>query len=285
MGSIKEQIENIFFAYLTDRNFSNETKFANIERQREETGIGYVDYYNGLINMVDEFLKAFERIHESKKENLYFIKKITKDQVEAILTEENLGIPLHKYTNGRLNGFYYYNEAKKDKEFFKKALENAQIKDIKETVNTAKGLLQEYIDKTAPEPQPLKGDFPRLKTSLNNDQLGALCDQLKENGYIAQETEKGLFVWLFSGKVEPQQLKPIVWTFKNDRGKYKGRTAKTALMYMIQGLLGKNPSAEEQRTICKMFVDDQSKGIELPKPKKPESDYWGNEIKKIIKSL
>lgn len=34
MGSIKEQIENIFFAYLTDRNFSNETKFANIERQR-----------------------------------------------------------------------------------------------------------------------------------------------------------------------------------------------------------------------------------------------------------
>lgn len=56
-------------------------------------------------------------------------------------------------------------------------------------------------------------------------------------------------------------------------------------MYMIQELLGKNPSAEEKRTICKMFVDDQSKGIELPKPKKPESDYWGNEIKKIIKSL
>lgn len=285
MKSINDQIEDVFFAYLTDRNFSDETKLVTLEIQREGTGIGYVDYYNGLINLADKFLMEFERIHGDRKEYMYLVERLTKDQVEAILTEENLGIPLQQYTNGSLNGFYHYNEAKKDKEFFKMALENAQIKDIKETVNTAKGLLQEYIDKTAPEPQPLKGDFPRLKTSLNNDQLGALCDQLKENGYIAQETEKGLFVWLFSGKVEPQQLKPIVWTFKNDRGKYKGRTAKTALMYMIQELLGKNPSAEEKRTICKMFVDDQSKGIELPKPKKPESDYWGNEIKKIIKSL
>lgn len=222
MGSIKEQIENIFFAYLTDRNFSNETKFANIERQREETGIGYVDYYNGLINMVDEFLKAFERIHESKKENLYFIKKITKDQVEAILTEENLGIPLHQYTNGRLNGLYYFNDAKKDKEFF----ENA--KDIIKTYNTAKGLLQEYIDKTAQDPQPSKGDFPRLRTqkpSLNINQLEALYNQLKENGYIAQDTGKELFVWLFGGKVEPQPFKPIKWE-KN----------KTLLVYLIDQL-------------------------------------------------
>lgn len=285
MKSVNDEITEAFFAYLRDRNISDETKFAWFEKQRIETGIDYVDYYNGLIDWAGKFLMEFEELHRKRKEYMYITKRFTREQVEEVLTEENLGIPLHKYTNGRLNGFYYYNEAKKDKEFFKKALENAQIKDIKETVNTAKGLLQEYIDKTAPEPQPLKGDFPRLKTSLNNDQLGALCDQLKENGYIAQETEKGLFVWLFSGKVEPQQLKPIVWTFKNDRGKYKGRTAKTALMYMIQELLGKNPSAEEKRTICKMFVDDQSKGIELPKPKKPESDYWGNEIKKIIKSL
>ncbi len=92
-------------------------------------------------------------------------------------------------------------------------------------------------------------------------------------------------MWLFSGKVEPQQLKPIVWTLKNDRGRYKGRTAKTALMYMIKDLLGNNPSAEEKRTICKMFVDDQGKGIELPKPKNNECDYWGNKIVEIIKSL
>lgn len=228
MKSVNDEITEAFFAYLRDRNISDETKFAWFEKQRVETGIGYVDYYNGLINMVDEFLKAFERIHESKKENLYFIKKITKDQVEAILTEENLGIPLHQYTNGRLNGFYYYNEAKKDKEFFKKALENAQIKDIKETVNTAKGLLQEYIDKTAPYHQPSKGDFPRLRTqkpSLNINQLEALYSQLKENGYIAQDTGKELFVWLFGGKVEPQPFKPIKWE-KN----------KTLLVYLIDNL-------------------------------------------------
>lgn len=285
MKSINDQIEDVFFAYLTDRNFSNETKLVTLEIQREGTGIGYVDYYNGLINLADRFLMEFERIHEDKKEKLYLVERLNKDQVEAVLTDKNLGIPLHQYTNGRLNGLYYFNEAKKDKEFFKKALENAQIKDIKETVNTAKGLLQEYIDKTASEPQPLKGDSPRLKTSLYNNQLGALCDHLKENGYIAQETEKDLFVWLFGGKVEPQQLKPIVWTLKNDRGRYKGRTAKTALMYMIQELLGNNPSAEEKRTICKMFVDDQGEGIELPKPKNNECDYWGNKIVEIIKSL
>jgi len=228
MKSINDQIEDVFFAYLTDRNFSDETKLVTLEIQREGTGIGYVDYYNGLINLADKFLMEFERIHGDRKEYMYLVERLTKDQVEAILTEENLGIPLQQYTNGSLNGFYHYNEAKKDKEFFKMALENAQIKDIKETVNTAKGLLQEYIDKTAPEPQPLKGYSPRLRTpspSLNNDQLEALYNKLKGNGYIAQETEKGLFVWLFGGKVEAQQFKPIKWE-KN----------KSLLVYLIDQL-------------------------------------------------
>ena len=41
-----EIITEAFFAYLRDRNISDETKFSWYEKQRIETGINYVDYYN-----------------------------------------------------------------------------------------------------------------------------------------------------------------------------------------------------------------------------------------------
>lgn len=221
-------------------------------------------YYEEMIYILERAKKQIELLYDRKDEI----------HIKNGISLNDMSYPFRMLGIMWLNGLYTYRQVDEDIEFFKLLQLKNSLQELKDN-----------IEKTAPYPQPSKGDFPRLRTSLNNGQLEALCDQLKENGYISQETEKGLFVWLFGDAVEPQQLKPIVWTFKNDRGKYKGRTAKTALMYMIQELLGKNPSAEEKRTICKMFVDDQSKGIELPKPKKPESDYWGNEIKKIIKSL
>ena len=34
-----------------------------------------------------------------------------------------------------------------------------------------------------------------------------------------------------------------------------------------------------------MIVDDQGKGINLPKPKSRECDYWGSKIQDFIKTL
>ena len=280
MKSVNDEITEAFFAYLRDRNISDETKFAWFEKQRVETGIDYVDYYNGLIDWAGKFLMEFEELHREDKRYMYLTKRFTREQVEEVLTEENLGIELSRcrYTEGRLQGYYYYNEAKKDRLFFQVALKMAQNKDIEEAYNKVKELIKECKEKATEERQ-------RLKTTFSQTQLETLCELLKNRGYIFKDTERELFVWLFGGKAEPQQYKAIVWTLKNERGPHKGKPAKTALMYMIQGLLGKNPSAEEQRTICKMFVDDQGKGINLPKPKNKEYDYLGNKIQDIIKSL
>lgn len=274
MKSVNEEITEAFFAYLRDRNISDETKFAWFEKQRVETGIDYVDYYNGLIDWAGKFLMEFEELHRERKEYMYITKRFTREQVEEVFTEENLGIELSRcrYTEGRLQGYYYYNEAKKDKLFFKAAL------DIREAKDNLIRLIKEIKEKATEERQ-------RLKTTFSQTQLETLCELLKNRGYIFKDTERELFVWLFGGKAEPQQYKAIVWTLKNERGRHKGKPAKTALLHMIQGLLGKNPSAEEQRTICKMFVDDQGKGIKLPKPKSKEYDYLGNKIQDIIKSL
>ena len=279
MKSVNDEITEAFFAYLRDRNISDETKFAWFEKQRIETGIDYVDYYNGLIDWAGKFLMEFEELHREEKRDLY-LKRYTKEQVEEVLTEENLGIELSRcrYTEGRLQGYYYYNEAKKDKLFFQVAIKDAHCRDVTEAYDNVKELIKEIKEKATEERQ-------RLKTTFSQTQLEALCDFLKNREYIFKDTERELFVWLFGGKAEPQQYKAIVWTLKNEGGRHKGKPAKTALMYMIQGLLGKNPSAEEQRIICKMFVDDQGKGINLPKPKSREYDYLGNEIQHYIKTL
>ena len=280
MKSVNDEITEAFFAYLRDRNISDETKFAWFEKQRIETGIDYVDYYNGLIDWAGKFLMEFEDLHREDKRYMYLTKRFTREQVEEVLTEENLGIELSRcrYTEGRLQGYYYYNEAKKDKLFFQVAIKDAHCRDVTEAYDNVKELIKEIKEKATEERQ-------RLKTTFSQTQLEALCDFLKNREYIFKDTERELFVWLFGGKAEPQQYKAIVWTLKNERGRHKGKPAKTALMYMIQGLLGKNPSAEEQRIIYKMFVDDQGKGIKLPKPKNNEYDYLGNEIQNFIKTL
>lgn len=222
MKSVNEEITEAFFAYLRDRNISDETKFAWFEKQRVETGIDYVDYYNGLIDWAGKFLMEIEELHRERKEYMYITKRFTREQVEEVFTEENLGIPLSQYTNGKLSGYYYYNEAKKDKLFFKAAL------DIREAKDNVKELIKEIKEKAATEPQPSNGNCPRLRTKrpgLNKEQLGDLYERLIEGGYIKKETEKKLFVWLFGGNIEPQPFTPIKWE-KN----------KTLLVYLIDNL-------------------------------------------------
>lgn len=220
MENVNDEITEAFFAYLRDRNISDKTKLAWFEKQRVETGIDYVDYYNGLIDWAGKFLMEFEELHREKKGDLYR-KRYTKEQVEEVLTEENLGIELSRcrYTEGRLQGYYYYNEAKKDKLFFKAAL------DIREAKDNLIRLIKEIKEKAATEPQPSNGNCPRLRTKrpgLNKEQLGDLYERLIEGGYIKKETEKKLFVWLFGGDIEPQPFTPIKWE-KN----------KTLLVYLI----------------------------------------------------
>ena len=171
--------------------------------------------------MAGKFLMEFEGLHREDKRNMY-LKRYTKEQVEQVLTDENLGIPLSQYTNGKLSGYYYYNEAKKDKLFFKAAL------DIREAKDNLIRLIKEIKEKAATEPQPSNGNCPRLRTKrpgLNKEQLGDLYERLIEGGYIKKETEKKLFVWLFGGDIEPQPFTPIKWE-KN----------KTLLVYLIDNL-------------------------------------------------
>ena len=220
MENVNDEITEAFFAYLRDRNISDETKFAWFEKQRVETGIDYVDYYNGLIDWAGKFLMEFEELHREEKRYMYLTKRFTREQVEEVLTEENLGIELSRcrYTEGRLQGYYYYNEAKKDRLFFQVALKMAQNKDIEEAYNKVKELIKECKEKATEERQ-------RLKTTFSQTQLGDLYERLIEDGYIKKETEKKLFVWLFGGDIEPQPFTPIKWE-KN----------KTLLVYLIDNL-------------------------------------------------
>ena len=155
MKSVNEEITEAFFAYLRDRNISDETKFAWFEKQRVETGIDYVDYYNGLIDWAGKFLMEFEELHREEKRDMYLTKRFTREQVEEVLTEENLGIELSRcrYTEGRLQGYYYYNEAKKDRLFFQVALKMAQNKDIEEAYNKVKELIKECKENASTEHQ------------------------------------------------------------------------------------------------------------------------------------
>ena len=217
----KKKIDSDFYYYLSYRETDDKEKLKRLEQWIVEACIDYAVYYNGLIQRVDKFLTVFEELHREKKGYMY-LKRYTKEQVEQVLTDENLGIPLSQYTNGKLSGYYYYNEAKKDKLFFKAAL------DIREAKDNLIRLIKEIKEKAATEPQPSNGNCPRLRTkrpALNKKQLEDLYKRLIEGGYIKKETEKKLFVWLFGGDIEPQPFTPIKWE-KN----------KTLLVYLIDNL-------------------------------------------------
>ena len=217
----KKKIDSDFYYYLSYRETDDKEKLKRLEQWIVEACIDYAVYYNGLIQRVDKFLTVFEMLHREDKRDMY-LKRYTKEQVEQVLTDENLGIPLSQYTNGKLSGYYYYNEAKKDKLFFKAAL------DIREAKDNLIRLIKEIKEKAATEPQPSNGNCPRLRTKrpgLNKEQLGDLYERLIEGGYIKKETEKKLFVWLFGGDIEPQPFTPIKWE-KN----------KTLLVYLIDEL-------------------------------------------------
>ena len=217
----KKKIDSDFYYYLSYRETDDKEKLKRLEQWIVEACIDYAVYYNGLIQRVDKFLTVFEELHREEKRDMY-LKRYTKEQVEQVLTDENLGIPLSQYTNGKLSGYYYYNEAKKDKLFFKAAL------DIREAKDNLIRLIKEIKEKAATEPQPSNGNCPRLRTKrpeLNKKQLGDLYERLIEGGYIKKETEKKLFVWLFGGDIEPQPFTPIKWE-KN----------KTLLVYLIDNL-------------------------------------------------
>ena len=217
----KKKIDSDLYYYLSYRETDDKEKLKRLEQWIVEACIDYAVYYNGLIQRVDKFLTVFEELHREEKRDMY-LKRYTKEQVEQVLTDENLGIPLSQYTNGKLSGYYYYNEAKEDKLFFKAAL------DIREAKDNLIRLIKEIKEKAATEPQPSNGNCPRLRTKrpgLNKEQLGDLYERLIGGGYIKKETEKKLFVWLFGGDIEPQPFTPIKWE-KN----------KTLLVYLIDNL-------------------------------------------------
>ena len=161
----KKKIDSDFYYYLSYRETDDKEKLKRLEQWIVEACIDYAVYYNGLIQRVDKFLTVFEELHREEKRDMY-LKRYTKEQVEQVLTDENLGIPLSQYTNGKLSGYYYYNGAKKDKLFFKAAL------DIREAKDNLIRLIKEIKEKAATEPQPSNGNCPRLRTKrpgLNKD--------------------------------------------------------------------------------------------------------------------
>lgn len=271
----KKKIDSDFYYYLSYRETDDKEKLKRLEQWIVEACIDYAVYYNGLIQRVDKFLTVFEELHREKKGYMYLTKRYTKEQVEQVLTDENLGIPLSQYTNGKLSGYYYYNEAKKDKLFFKAAL------DIREAKDNLIRLIKEIKEKAATEPQPSNGNCPRLRTkrpALNKEQLGDLYERLIEGGYIKKETEKKLFVWLFGGDIEPQPFTPIKWE-KN----------KTLLVYLIDNLCYEEEVSFNFWKNAQMIFEEkhmaQTKNNYLQTKKTDAKPSGYNEIDSIISNI
>ncbi len=217
---IKDEIHKILSeTYLLSKYGNGTFKRGIIEKALESgrmkinDGVKWGDsisresYYEEMIYILERAKKQIELLYDRKDEI----------HIKNGISLNDMSYPFRMLGIMWLNGLYTYRQVDEDIEFFKLLQLKNSLQELKEN-----------IEKTAPYPQPSKGDFPRLRTqkpSLNINQLEALYSQLKENGYIAQDTGKELFVWLFGGKVEPQPFKPIKWE-KN----------KTLLVYLIDNL-------------------------------------------------
>ena len=124
MKKFDEYIENVFFGYMKDRNFSYKSKLVNLEKERGKKRISKSKFYNGLISNVDIFLIDFERIFNRKRKRLLHIENMSEKQIEENIIQNNLMLSLQLYSKGKVKGFYSYIDAKNDKEFFEKAISN-----------------------------------------------------------------------------------------------------------------------------------------------------------------
>jgi len=246
---IKDEIHKILSETYLLSKYGNGTFKRDIIEKALESGrmkindgvkwgdsISRESYYEEMIYILERAKKQIELLYDRKDEI----------HIKNGISLNDMSYPFRMLGIMWLNGLYTYRQVDEDIEFFKLLQLKNSLQELKEN-----------IEKTAPYPQPSKGDFPRLRTqkpSLNINQLEALYSQLKENGYIAQDTGKELFVWLFGGKVEPQPFKPIKWE-KN----------KTLLVYLIDNLcydstdsfnLWKN--AEEIFSVKRMAVVKQN---------------------------
>lgn len=217
---IKDEIHKILSETYLLSKYGNGTFKRDIIEKALESGrmkindgvkwgdsISRESYYEEMIYILERAKKQIELLYDRKDEI----------HIKNGISLNDMSYPFRMLGIMWLNGLYTYRQVDEDIEFFKLLQLKNSLQELKEN-----------IEKTAPYPQPSKGDFPRLRTqkpSLNINQLEALYSQLKENGYIAQDTGKELFVWLFGGKVEPQPFKPIKWE-KN----------KTLLVYLIDNL-------------------------------------------------
>ena len=124
MKKFDEYIENVFFGYMEDRNFSYKSKLVNLEKERVKKRISKSKFYNGLISNVDIFLIDFERIFNRKRKRLLHIENMSEKQIEENIIQNNLMLSLQLYSKGKVKGFYSYIDAKNDKEFFENAISN-----------------------------------------------------------------------------------------------------------------------------------------------------------------
>lgn len=124
MKKFDEYIENVFFGYMKDRNFSYKSKLVNLEKERGKKRISKSKFYNGLISNVDIFLIDFERIFNRKRKKLLHIENMSEKQIEENIIQNNLMLSLQLYSKGKVKGFYSYIDAKNDKEFFENAISN-----------------------------------------------------------------------------------------------------------------------------------------------------------------
>ena len=124
MKKFDEYIENVFFGYMKDRNFSYKSKLVNLEKERGKKRISKSKFYNGLISNVNIFLIDFERIFNRKRKRLLHIENMSEKQIEENIIQNNLMLSLQLYSKGKVKGFYSYIDAKNDKEFFENAISN-----------------------------------------------------------------------------------------------------------------------------------------------------------------
>lgn|GEM_PF-2259823 len=116
-----------------------------------------------------------------------------------------------------------------------------------------------------------------FKWNGNDEQKKALCQVLKDKGYIHPDTTNKAFTAIFSGQLIDNSLHRVTWIKETNRRK----AHKTALREFLTFLLSKF----QDKTVPLFFIDKHQKPISLAKPKKDEKSWYYDELYQIVKSV
>lgn len=135
------------------------------------------------------------------------------------------------------------------------------------------------LDLYKEEAEKLSDNKPNKSFSWTGSpkQLEALCQALKDAGYIDPKTTKEAFIAIFSGIDIDINFKRVTWICVNR----KGTVNKTALREFLNLLMDKF----QKNTVPLCFVDKLGNPISLNKPKNNEYSNYYTELSEIVQKV